>query len=135
MASPINRNVVDRGPGNTDDSQFDGNIKLSLTKGVQLSAQRSITAAGTTTTDAFVMSAAHNEVTTTALNAGVRFFSFLEGQTKMVFNRGASTLSVYPPTGGEINGLGTNIPLTLASGLRATFHAFADTLIAGVKTA
>ena len=71
-----------------------------------------VTATGTTAATAYLIGAANTLVTTAAASSGVilppgvtgapNFTSLFDEYT--VANRGASTLTVYPPTGGTIDG-------------------------------
>lgn len=54
--------------------------------------------------DSYAIRAENTVVSTTAANTGVRLPSFLTaGDSGIIANDGASTLFVYPPTGGKIN--------------------------------
>jgi len=90
-----------------------------------------ITAAGTTQPGATALTQNFNEVTTTAANTGVRLPSgatvSVTGLEITVWNQGANTLNVYPPTGAQINALGTNIADTIASGSCKTYVAMSST--------
>ena len=77
-------------------------------------AKTSISAAGTTQGTATELTSADNEVTTVADGAGVVLYSnATAGDTQSVFNAGSNPLKVYPPTGELINGLPTNLHMTL----------------------
>jgi len=81
-----------------------------------------LTAAGTTTTDALVLTSTSNEVTTTAAGTGVRLPTLgVAGPTIRVFNRGANTLNVYPATGDTIDDATTDAPATLTTLTNAQF--------------
>lgn len=84
-----------------------------------------ISAAGTTNADATRLSAAINEVTTTALNTGVALPPIEAGAMVMVMNSGANALLVYPgTTGAQINALtATTGGFSVAAGGRALFVA------------
>ena len=83
------------------------------------------TAAGTNQSGATALSASATVVTTVASNSGVRLAATQVQQT--VFNRGANTLYVYPPTGGQIEALGANSATTITSGSSATFVPTSNT--------
>ncbi len=75
-----------------------------------------LTAAGTTTTDALVLTATNNFIATCAAGAGVRLKSGEPGQYAMIFNGGVAAVNVYPPTGGTHNGMAANIPAVVQPG-------------------
>lgn len=57
-----------------------------------------------------------NVVTTTGANTGVRLPSnFSAGDSLLVHNNGASTLFIYPPVGGIINGGSANAKVDCAT--------------------
>lgn len=56
-----------------------------------------------------------NVVSTTAANTGVRLPSGSAGDEMVVANNGASTLTVYPPVGGALNGGSANAGLSVAT--------------------
>lgn len=74
-----------------------------------------LTGAGTTQADALALMADWNEVTTAATNSGVLLPTLTGGQPCVVFNRGAHTLKVYPPSLAQIDALGANAAYSLAS--------------------
>jgi len=63
-----------------------------------------LTAAGSSATDALALSAVHNRVSTTAASTGVKLPPAEAGAIVTVANDGASTLTVYPQTGSTIDG-------------------------------
>lgn len=78
-----------------------------------LSFQAGLAAAGTTKDDAAALTSRWNIVTTVASGSGVRLTA---GISTTVSNRGANLLAVYPPSGGQIEGLGVDAPLMIAPG-------------------
>jgi len=81
-----------------------------------------ITAAGTSNTDATALSSAINRVTTTAASTGVVLMAPEAGSQVMVINSGANALLVYPSTGAQINALtATTGGFSVAAGGRALF--------------
>lgn len=64
----------------------------------------SLTATGSSATDALQLSAVINRVATTASGTGVKLPEPEVGAMMLVRNAGANTLTVYPPTGDTING-------------------------------
>lgn len=82
----------------------------------------SLTAAGTSNTDALGLSAVINRVTTTAVSTGVRLMAPEAGSMVVVINSGANALLVYPSTGAQINALtATTGGFSVAAGGRALF--------------
>ena len=88
----------------------------------------SLTAAGTSNTDALALSAAINRVTTTAASTGVRLMLPEVGSQVVVINSGANALTVYPGTGAQINALtATTGGFSVAAGGRALFIGTSST--------
>jgi hypothetical protein len=74
-----------------------------------------IIGAGTTQGTATALTTVINIVTTVAAATGVELPAAASaGQVDTVLNRGANTLNVYPPSGQQIETLGTNSPSGLA---------------------
>lgn len=80
-----------------------GNAPLS-TEVICGDAVNNLTATGSTAADALQLSAVLNNVTTTAASTGVKLPPAEMGAMVVVFNSGASTLTVYPATGTTIDG-------------------------------
>jgi hypothetical protein len=78
------------------------------------SVTNNITAAGSTQGTATALSTQINGVTTVAANQGVLLPVVSAGTWIRVLNRGANTLKVYPPSGGNIEGLSANVASSLA---------------------
>lgn len=49
----------------------------------------------------------------------------------VIWNHGANTLNVYPAVGQDIYGVGTNLPVTIAAGSRASYTFFTGTWVIG----
>jgi trimeric autotransporter adhesin len=75
-----------------------------------------ISAAGTDQAGATLIAASINVVTTVAASSGVRLPASSATVNRRIVNHGANTLSIYPQTGGTINGLSANTAITIASG-------------------
>lgn len=88
-----------------------------------LDRQANITATGTKQSDAYQLTKAINEVTTVASGTGVKL-TYID---QLVMNRGVSTLSVYPPSGAQIETYGTNTAVDLLSGDNVQFICMSDT--------
>jgi hypothetical protein len=87
-----------------------------------------LTAAGTSNTDALALSATINRVTTTALSTGARLPLPEAGSAIVVVNSGANALLVYPGTGASINALTASTGgFSVAAGGRAMFVGTSST--------
>lgn len=71
-----------------------------------------LVATGTTAADALQLSAVWNAVGTTAASTGVKLPPTEVGAMVCVYNGGASTLTVYPPTGSTINAGASSLSVT-----------------------
>ena len=81
-----------------------------------------LVATGSAIGDALVLTQQNSVVATTAAGTGVRLFAMVEGGGFVtIYNDGANTLNVYPPAGGQINGGGVGVPVTIASGASARY--------------
>ncbi len=74
-----------------------------------------VAAAGNSQGTATVLSAQYNELTTVNAATGVVIPATI-GLTTYIFQRGANTLAVYPPSGGQIDAAGLNASVSLLSG-------------------
>ena len=93
-----------------------GNLALTggtMTGGLIFYGATSISAAGTTQATATALTADYNYVTTVAASAGVILPTPVLGREITVVNRGANPLTLYPATGGAIDGAGTNNGVTI----------------------
>ena len=71
-----------------------------------------LVATGSTAADAFQLSACYNTVGTTAASTGVKLPPTEVGAMVVVYNAGASTLTVYPATGSTINAAAASLSVT-----------------------
>ena len=85
------------------------------------------TATGTTQATALVTGTAIIRVTTTASGTGVRLQDSIRGDSQIIINDGASTLSVYPPGGHLITGYATNAAFSITAGAWAYFERVTNT--------
>ena len=74
-----------------------------------------LTATGSSVSDALQLTGDVNEVTTTASGTGVKLPPMSPGDSCFIYNIGAQTLSVYPPTGESINALSANAVYSVAT--------------------
>lgn len=94
-----------------------------------------ITAAGTTATDATKLTAAINSVSTTAASTGVQLPVTSPGDWIYVHNSGAQTLSVYGQTGDAIQSGSANAAFSVAANKGALFFRVTATLWGAILTA
>lgn len=117
---------------NNDTAHWNILIPMLLSSGVfRVSPQNGIVAAGATPATATNLIGVFNEVVTVAAGTGVRLPSAgaqtVVGLPVVVFNRGANTLNVYPPAGGQINAVGVDTAITIVAGASAAFYASTNT--------
>jgi hypothetical protein len=86
-----------------------------------------ISAAGSTQGDATQLAAEYNQIGTVGSGAGVKLATTV-GMPQWVWNDGANSLLVYPPSGAQINSLGTNNPATISTGAGAGYVMLSATL-------
>jgi hypothetical protein len=117
--SPLLQMDADELKAASDDAMALGSasIKYSsvFTHLLNLGIDAAVTAAGSTTADATVLSTTINMVTTVASGTGVRLPSATAGDIVIIKNKGANTLSIYPPTGGTVDTLGANVAASLVT--------------------
>ena len=115
---------------------FGAGMPIGLALAVCKDTATTLSAAGTTQGTATELTAADNEVTSVATNAGVVLSSKLApGDAQTVFNAGANALKVYPPSGFKINSLGTNAAMLLATNTGCLFKCISTTRVFGVLSA
>ena len=89
-----------------------------------------ISAAGTSNTDATVLSASVNVVSTAAASTGVKLPPVERGALIEVYNQGANAVLVYPPAGAKIDALtATTGGFSVGAGKAARFRAVSGTQI------
>lgn len=104
--------------------------------GVKFTAGNTLTATGTMQSDALLLAATINRVTTVAASTGVRLYSApVGGDVQVVFNGGANPLNVYPQTGGNINQLAVNTAMILPINTACTYYAVSATVWVAVLSA
>ena len=91
-------------------------VEIEHAKWIVGSKNLAVTAAGSSSqTDSTELTSASNVVTTGGANTGVKPHSGIPVDSEMrIYNAVANAILVYPPSGGEINGLGANAAATLA---------------------
>lgn len=107
-------------------------IRMVVSDILRLAPQTGVTATGTVSGDALLITRNFCEVTTVAAGTGVRLpgpgGQAITGARIVVWNAGANTLNVYPMAGGQIDALGTDTADTIASGGCKTYVALSATL-------
>lgn len=83
-----------------------------------------LVATGTTAADALGLINDWNLVGTTAAGSGVKILPLKPGNDIQVFNAGANSLKVYPPSGFQIDALGVDQPYVLAAGKLRIFECW-----------
>jgi hypothetical protein len=93
--------------------------------GVRNTVVTGIGAAGSASADATVLTSAFTNITSGTATQGVRLQGFPVGMVVAVRNQSATTFLVYPPTGGNILGYGTDAAASIA--VNATIWCFVNT--------
>lgn len=91
-----------------------------------------LTAAGSSATDALSLSAVHNRVSTTAASTGVKLVPAETGAIMTVANDGANSLTVYPQTGATIDGAAS---VSIATTKRRLFVGISPTAWVSILSA
>ena len=91
----------------------------------------SLTATGTTQATALLLVNGIAYVGTVASGSGVVLFPGNPGTSQRVYNAGANALKIYPTSGAQINGLGTNNPMLLATNTLCEFWNLTATQTVG----
>lgn len=86
-----------------------------------------VTAAGTSQTDAKAVTASTIVVTTAAASSGIKLPACEIGDSMNILNLGANNVKVYPDVGAQINALGTNTGFLLAPNTACQVRRFSST--------
>jgi hypothetical protein len=89
------------------------------------SVNSTVSAAGSSQSDATALTKTINVITTASSGQGVRLPTSLVGMVLYITNTSGNSVTVYPASGARINGLSTNAGLTMGS--NATIHLIAPT--------
>lgn len=114
---PLSANVLQGG--------FSGGGARSIVGGATNNA---VSAAGTTQGTATAINADVVNVSTVASGAGV-VLPLVGHGSMTVYNSGANALKIYPPSGAQINGLGSNAAMTLPTSTCVTLTWITSTQI------
>ena len=90
-----------------------------------------LTATGTTQATALLLINGVSYVGTVSAGSGVVLFPGNPGTSQRVYNAGLNTLKVYPASGAQINGLGTNNGMLLAPNTLCEFWNLTSTQTVG----
>jgi hypothetical protein len=105
-----------------------GGFSAGSAKAINGQVQSTITAAGTTISDATDLTAGINVITTAAASTGVQLFSGEIGDEQEILNLGANAVKVYPDsTSGTINQLSAGVAFTLAPNTACKARKFTAT--------
>lgn len=88
-----------------------------------------LTATGSDQSGAYECTFAKNAFSTVADGTGaVLDDQAAGGDSQMIYNGGANSLRVYPPSGAQINGLGANNPVLIGTNTACEFVCLSTTL-------
>ena len=92
-----------------------------------------LTATGSAQGGAYEVTFAKNAFSTVASGTGAVLDSdAAPGDSQMIYNGGANSLSVYPPSSAQINALGTNVAMLLPTATACAFYCLSTTLWTGI---
>ncbi len=92
-----------------------GGLSAGTSLAINGGVANALTATGTTQTDAYAMGVAVNRFTTVAASTGALVPAGAPADEMWVWNAGANALTVYPPSGAQINAAGTNTGVSLGT--------------------
>lgn len=95
----------------------------------------SVSAAGTGQSDATLLKASINYVSTVASGAGVQLYDGVIGDSQIVHNAGANALTVYPPSGDSIQVASANAGVTLPTNTTCKYVKVTSTKWIGMQSA
>ena len=112
-----------------------GGCSAGQAAGINGQTASSVSAAGTTQGTATTLTASNSVVTTAAASSGVVLTDSEIGDEYYVLNLGANAVTVYPPSGGRVNALSTNIGFLLATNTAVKVKKFTSTRWMGFLSA
>lgn len=113
------------GPGTASQYLYSGGA--SANPSWQGGISTGVAAAGTIQSTATPLTASYNQVGTVGAGAGVALATTL-GVPQWIWNDGANALLVYPPSGAQIDNLGSNNPATISTLSSAGYVMLTSTL-------
>ena len=106
-----------------------GGLSAATAQAIGGSVQTGLTATGSAITDALQLTASNVQVSTTAASTGVLLPNGVIGDEVLIYNAGANTLAVYPPTSSQsINSGSAGAAFSVATTKTATFKKITSTL-------
>lgn len=120
---PLSRDLMGAGFSAGQATGWSGNVHSS------------VTAAGTSQSDATALTASVNVITTAAAGSGVRLPAMNIGDDVWVLNLGAGACVVYPATGERINSVATNSGFVLSPNTAVIVKKFTTTRLVGILSA
>ena len=104
-----------------------GGLSAGQAKAINGAIAPAVSAAGTTQGTATTIGAGINLITTVAANSGVILPSCEKADYVEIYNAGANTLTVYPDSGSQINGVAANTGISLAINTFCGFRRMTST--------
>lgn len=104
-----------------------GGFSAGSADAIQGGVNLTLTAAGTTQGTATAINTSNTYISTAAASSGVILPALQQGDWGIIYNGGANTVKVYPPSGAAINQLGANNALLLATNTNCIFFCFSST--------
>ena len=104
-----------------------GGLSAGAAQGINGQVNSSISAAGTTQGTATTLTASNNVVTTAAASSGVVLTDSMIGDQYDILNLGANAVTVYPPSGAQVNALSANSGFLLATNTAVKVKKFTAT--------
>jgi hypothetical protein len=105
---------------NLDEQDINGVINSFI------SGENTITATGSTRADAYVIKKARTRFTTVAASTGALLPAALQGRYRVIYNAGASPLTVYAAGSDTIDGTAGSTGVALANAKRCEYYCVAD---------
>lgn len=108
----------------------------TLTVAAMTDVATGLTATGSNQSGAYEVTSAKNAFSTVAASTGAKLDDqAIAGDSQLIYNGGANALTVYPPSGAQINALGTNAGMLLAIRTSCEFHCLSSTQWTGILSA
>lgn len=104
-----------------------GGVSAGTAGAIQGQTNSSITASGSSISDATALTASNNVITTAAASTGVQLPNGEIGDEVAILNLGANSVTVYPPSSGQINAIAANGGFTLATNTAVKVKKFSST--------
>ena len=112
-----------------------GGVSGGMAKALQGQVRATVSAAGTTQSDATDLAASVNVITTATADQGVQIPNVEIADEVEICNISGAQIKGYPPTSGQINDLPANIHMTLADNTAVKLKKFTATRWMGFLSA